>query len=232
MRRMGLALSLALLVVIVYAYEVPAQSWELIYTCDKFPDDPALGDDIWTVFRTDGIESSDIGELNPAGEFHLTDPDNMVTFYMRPHDDLSNTTMEARVKVISQDGVWYTCFMEIMDGANTIAMGLFPDHITVSGIGDHFLDMTEYHVLRIAKTDGDAIIYVDDEQVLEGHTDYSDDRHSPSFGAGSTGGAAEHYWDYVAYTTKGAFSPEELSNLLAVESEGKVATCWGTLKYQ
>ena len=53
------------------------------------------------------------------------------------------------------------------------------------------------------------------------------------FGAGSTGGSSESYWDYVVYTTAGAFSPEELPNYtskLAVEDEGKAATCWGMIK--
>lgn len=53
------------------------------------------------------------------------------------------------------------------------------------------------------------------------------------FGAGSTGGSSESYWDYVVYTTARAFSPEELPNYtskLAVEDEGKAATCWGMIK--
>jgi len=39
----------------------------------------------------------------------------------------------------------------------------------------------------------------------------------------------ESYWDYVAYTTKGAFSPGE-SLERKIEPQGKLATTWGTIR--
>jgi len=234
MKRILGTFSLALVIALVWAYEVPAQSWELIYECDKFPDDPALGDEAWVPYNPAGIESSDIAKITPDGELHFTDPDNMVRFFMRDHDDLENATIEARVKCLSQSGAYYTACLEIKDGGQTTGLGLFPGHISFAGKTEHFVDMTEYHVLRIVKTGADTMVYVDDEMVIEGPAGLSDDRHCPTFGSGSTGGAAEHYWDYVVYTTAGAFTPEELPNYFissqAVESEGKTATCWGTLK--
>lgn len=49
-------------------------------------------------------------------------------------------------------------------------------------------------------------------------------------GAGSTGGTSESYWDYVAFTTAGAFSPAELQVVTAVTRVGKLATTWATVK--
>lgn len=236
MKRISLALSLALLTALVWTYGAPAQSWELVYEGNNFPDDPALGDDAWAFFRTADMETSGIAEITPDGELHYADLEgNKVCFFMRDHDDLSNATLEARIKCLFLDGAWYTVCLEIKDGDDTIGLGFSPGQITFGDLDSYDIDMTEYHVIRIVKTGGYAEIYVDDEKVLEGDPGNSDDRHCVTIGEGSTGGKAEHYWDYVVYTTAGAFPPNELPNYFtsaaAVESEGKVATCWGALKY-
>lgn len=174
-----------------------AAEWEYIYEADKFlPDDPALGDEAWKVFNK-GIKTSEVAEITSDGELHIVDPNNKVCFFFRDHNKLTKTTLEARMKALSQSGAMYTVCLEIEDGADTTYLGLFPDHIQLVG-GD------------------------------------TSSRHAITFGAGSTGGAAEHYWDYVAYTTAGAFTPDELpdyfSTAMAVEASGKLTVRWAELK--
>ena len=228
MGRIVSVLSLVLLTALVWTYEIPAASWDFIYECDKLPDDSALGDKVWEVFGTSGI-----GKITPDGELRITDPADKVGFFMRKVKDAKNTTVEARVKVLSQSGVAYTILLGIEDGVTYAWLDLFPDGIQIHGGETHKVDMTKYHILRMTR-DGDNItIYVDDEKVMEGRPGEAGDRKNIIFGAGSTAGTGEHYWDYVVFTTAGAFSPKELPNFpstQAVESKEKVAICWGMLK--
>lgn len=53
-----------------------------------------------------------------------------------------------------------------------------------------------------------------------------------SFGCSVINKQSESYWDYVAYTTAGAFSPRELHSPVRkpVESQGKLTTTWGAIR--
>jgi len=235
MRIIG-ALSLALLMALAWTYEIPAVEWEHVYEGDELPDDPVLGNKVWSVFKTAGMKTSEVCKITPDEELHITDPNDKVCFFMQEDvKDVSKATVEAQVKVLSQSGVGYTILMGIEDGAIYTWLDLFPDHIQLEGSASHDVDMTEYHILRIARDGNDVTIYVDDEKVIEGQPGGTGPRKNIIFGAGSTGGAGEHYWHYVVFTTAGAFSPKELPNFpstQAVGSKGKVATRWGTLKSQ
>ncbi|MEK6704727.1 MAG: hypothetical protein AABZ06_02980 [Bdellovibrionota bacterium] len=229
-------LLLTLLTILTCVYEIPAVSWEYVYEGNKLPDDPALGDNVWKVFKTDGIKSSDVCKITPDGEIHITDPADKVCFFMRDIDDPSHVTYEARLKVLSQSGPGFTVDFTLEDGAVQTSVYLYPDHIESAGIS-HNVDMTQYHILRMTR-DGDKVsVYIDDKKVIDRPAGGdATSRKDFTFGAGSTGGAAEHYWDYVAFTTAGAFSPKELPNLFlsiqAVEGRDKLATRWATLKLQ
>jgi len=224
---------LSLLVVLALAYGAFAASWEYIYDGTKLPDDPALGDKAWKVFITKGAKTSEVCEITPEGELHITDPSDRVCFFYREHKDLSHTTLEARVKVLSQSGAPYTICLEIEDGADTTYLCLFPDHITLVGGPSYEVDLTKYHTLRMVRKGKDVIVYVDGKKAIEGKVGGdTSSRHAITFGAGSTGGTGEHYWDYVAYTTKGAFSPDELPSPTApagVERRTLPIT-WGEIK--
>jgi hypothetical protein len=227
--------ALALLTTLTWTHEISATSWDFIYECDKLPDDPALKDKVWEVYKTQGIATSDVCEITAKKELHITDPDNKVCFFMQPVKNAEKATVEARVKVLSQSGVGYTILLGIEDGAIYTWLDLFPDHVQLDGGESHKVDMTDYHILRVARDGNDVTIYVDDEKAIQGQPGGTGDRKTIIFGAGSTAGTGEHYWDYVVFTTSGAFSPKELPNFLsmqAIESRGKVTTCWGTLKYQ
>jgi hypothetical protein len=222
-------LSFAFLLALAWVYEIPAQSWDFIYDGDKLPDPNE-----WEIYKTDGIDVSDVCEIAPDGSLHITDPSDKVCFFLPAVDGVETGTIEARVKVLSQAGASYTILFGIEDTAVDAWIDLFPDHIQLEGGESHDIDMTEYHTIRIAKDGGDFRVYVDDEEVMEGTLPSATDREGTIiFGSGSTGGTGEHFWDYVVYTAGGAFAPDELGNYpstLAVESVGKATTCWGMLK--
>jgi hypothetical protein len=144
-------------------------------------------------------------------------------------------TVEARVRVLSQAGVGYSLLVGIEDGATDAWLDLFPDRVAIdNGGASHNVDMKGYHILRVTEdAKKNIIIYVDDEKVLEGKAGGNSGRHDIIFGAGSTAGTSESYWDYVVYTTAGAFSPKELPNYmstLAVDVAGKLPLKWAELK--
>jgi hypothetical protein len=222
-----------LLMALVLTYGAFAASWEYIYDGTKLPDDPALGDKVWKVFITKGAKTSEVCEITPEGELHINDPSDRVCFFYREHKEFSHTTLEARVKVLSQKGAMYTVCLEIEDGADTTYLGLLPDHIELVGGPTYDVDLTKYRTIRMVRIDKDLIVYVDGKKVIEGKVGGdTSSRHAITFGAGSTGGTAEHYWDYLAYTTKGAFSPDELPSPTApagVERKSLPIT-WGEIK--
>ena len=208
---------LALLVALVWSCGVSAQSWDYVYEGNDLPDDIGIG-----VFKTDGIATSEVCEI--------TDPDDKVCFFLLPVDNAEKATVEARVRVLSQSGSGFTILLGIEDGAIYTWLDLFPDHVELDGGETHDIDMTDYHILRIAR-DGDSVsIYVDNEEVITGAPGGTGDRKNIIFGSGSTGGTGEHYWDYVAFTTQGAFAPLDLPAVTAVTKAGKQATKWAAIK--
>ncbi len=229
MLRIGILLLSSLLLFVSGSLAV---DWDFVYEGDKLPD-PAE----WETYMTDGMAVSDIAEVAADGSLHVTDPDDKVMFFIPQVDGVENSTMEIRAKVLSQAGASYTILFGIEDAAVDAWIGLFPDRIQLyDGGPEHFLDMTDYHVLRLAKVGDKVTVYADDEMVIEGPIgSIADDRQDNIvFGTGSTGGTGEYFFDYVVYTGAGAFSPEELPNYFistqAVESKGKAAACWGMIK--
>ena len=228
-------LLLALLTTMIWTAETTAASWDFIYECDKLPDDSDLRDKVWEVYKTQGMNTSDVCEITAKKELHIKDPNDKVCFFMQLVEEAEKATVEAQVKVLSQSGVDYAVLLGIEDGVRYTWLDLFPDRIQLDGGESHKVDMTEYHILRIARDGDDVTIYVDDEKVIEGQPGGTGDRKTIIFGAGSTGGEDEHYWDYVVFTTAGAFSPKELPNYPStrvVESNGIVAFCWGFINCQ
>ena len=220
---------LIFLAVLLWAAGSFAAEWEHVYECNNLPDAPALGDGGWNVFGT-----SAICKVTNAGELHITDPADKVGFFMRDIN-VDAATVEARVRVLSQSGVSYSLLLGIEDGTTDAWLDLFPDHIGIDNGGPlQNITMTEYHILRVTKdSKNNIIVYVDDKKVLEGTTGGNSGRADIIFGAGSTGGTSESYWDYVAYTTASAFSPEKLPNYistLSVDVVGKLPVRWGELK--
>jgi hypothetical protein len=119
--------------------------------------------------------------------------------------------------------------MGIQDGSRSKWLDLFPDHIMLdSSNKTHEVDMTQYHILRMTRDGEEVTIYLDDEEVIAGpHVGAGERWIGFIFGAGCTLCKSEQYWDYLVFTTEGAFSPEELpsfASTLSVTSKEKLVT--------
>ena len=163
---------------------------------------------------------------------YISLPNNKVGFFMQDID-VEAATVETRVKVLSQSGANYSLFLGIENPAGDAWLDLFPDHIAIDNGGPTFdINMTEYHILRVTRDDaGKIAVYVDERQVLEGAIGGKSGRKDIIFGAGSTGGTSESFWDYVVYTTAGALSPNQLPNYASTVADddvsGKLPIMWG-----
>jgi len=76
MRKAINVFSLALLTILVWTCGIFALEWEYIYEGDILPDDPALGDKAAGVYKTAGINTSDVCDITPAGELLSRDSDS------------------------------------------------------------------------------------------------------------------------------------------------------------
>ena len=72
---------MALLAILVWTYGASAASWDFIYEGDKIPDDPALGDNVWDFYGT-----TEICEITPDGELHITDPSDKTCHLLKSVD--------------------------------------------------------------------------------------------------------------------------------------------------
>ena len=215
-----------------------AASWELVYTADVLPDDKSLGKEAWERGK-DGQwpGKPEFGKIEPAGELHINDPSNAgdnYLWYARWFDkkeDAEHTTIEARVKSLNNTDGHAVC-MSIDNQGALARLFMFPDHLEIWEAGQkHNVDMTSYHIVRLTRKGKEVKAYLDDKEVLKGAPkDYVWDYSRVVFGALSSAGIGEAYWDYIAYTTQGAFSPDELRSGLAVEFVGKLTTSWVKVK--
>jgi hypothetical protein len=229
-------LPLVLLAFVVWTQELPAAEteWEYIYEGDILPDDPSLGDDAWELKG-----DNKFAETTDQNELHIDDVGQNHCFFLYNVPDaavMQEATIEARVKVLSQSGAAdFEVLVGMQDGSNSKWLDLFPDHIKLDSSSNSYdVDMTEYHILRMTRQGEEITIYLDDEEVIRGaHVGAGESWIGFIFGAGCTLCESEQYWDYLVFTKEGAFSPEELpsyASTLAVDREGKLATCWGKIR--
>jgi len=231
-------LSLILLVALVWTSTLLAAEieWEYIYEGDILPDDPSLGDDAWELKG-----DNKFAEVTDQDELHIDDVGENHCFFLYNVADaavMEQATIEARVKVLSQSGAAeFEVLVGMQDGSQSKWLDLFPDHIKLdSSSMTYDVDMTDYHILRMTRDGQEITIYLDDNEVIEGpHTGAGESWKGFIFGAGCTLCKSEQYWDYVVFTTEGAFSPDVLpsyASTLSVTSKGKLAECWGRVKSQ
>jgi hypothetical protein len=228
-------LLLALLASLVWIPNLSAQpTWEFIYMGDILPDDPALSDDVWAVQG-----STKSAEITDQDELHIDDVGENHCFFLYNVADaavMEQATIEARVKVLSQSGAAdFEVLVGMQDGSNSKWLDLFPDHIKLDSSAQTYdVDMTKYHILRMTRDGEEVTIYLDDEEVIRGpHVGAGESWTGFIFGAGCTLCKSEQYWDYLVFTTEGAFSPEELpsyASTLSVTSKGRLAGCWGKIR--
>jgi hypothetical protein len=186
-------------------------AWEYIYEGDILPDDASLGDNAWEL---EG--DNQFAEITDQGELHIDDIGANHCFFLYNIADpelMQQATIEARVKVLSQSGsANFEVLVGMQDGSNSKWLDLFPDHILLNSTTSTYdVDMTEYHILRMVRDTDDIRIYVDDVEVInETHVGAGESWIGFIFGAGCTACMSEQYWDYLVFTTEGAFSPREL----------------------
>ena len=126
-------------------------AWEYIYEGDTLPDDISLGDDAWQL-----MGDNQFAEVTDQGELHIDDVGQNHCFFLYNVEDaalMEETTIEARVKVLSQSGsASFEVLVGMQDGSNSKWLDLFPDHILLdNSTVTYDVDMTEYHILRMVR---------------------------------------------------------------------------------
>ncbi|MBL7188436.1 MAG: hypothetical protein ISS70_19085 [Phycisphaerae bacterium] len=199
-------------------------AWEYVYEGDTLPDDTSLGADAWQL-----VGDNRSAEVTDQSELHIDDVGANHCFFLYNIADsalMQQATIEARVKVLSQSGsADFEVLVGMQDGSNSQWLDLFPDHILLNNTSStHDVDMTEYHILRMVRDTDDLHIYVDDVEVIsEPHVGAGESWIGFIFGAGCTACTSEQYWDYLAFTTQGGFSPEELASYATIRGTPDLA---------
>ena len=226
--------SASLIILLAMGVNACAFKWEVKYEADKLPKE---SDPPWGVWGP-----ANAFEIKPQGVLHVHDKSNAQgdgANMSRMHEpkDVAVATIEARVKSLSNsDGE--AVAMSIEDTAWSAILLIFPDHIELYGVpnGKVEVDMTDFHVLRVAKNKEKVLVFVDkfgkEQEVLKVKACFAracPQCHRVSFGSGSSAAQGESYWDYMRYTTEGAFSELEESDA-AVNLNGKLTTTWASIK--
>jgi hypothetical protein len=199
-------------------------AWEYVYEGDTLPDDTSLGADAWQL-----MGDNSFAEVTDQSELHIDDIGQNHCFFLYNVADsalMQQATIEARVKVLSQSGsADFEVLVGMQDGSNSQWLDLFPDHILLNNTGTTYdVDMTEYHVLRMVRDTEDIRIYVDDVEVIsEPYVGAGESWIGFIFGAGCTACTSEQYWDYLAFTTQGGFSPDELPSYARIRGTPDLA---------
>lgn len=229
--------AVVLIAFLICASTTMAVKW-VVYEADVLPNDPKLGDNVWEV-----IEGSEENMKIEDGALHAnTTKDNGAPFRMTRYPaNLSKGTIEARVKVLQVVGepTGWAAYFGLHD-PKTVAYALCEDkQLQVYAAGcagwqpcPQDVDMTEYHIVRLTKDGEDFKVYLDDGEkpIWEGKGEAGEvEKPTISLGDGTGTAGADSYWDYVAYTTDGAFPPD-VPVMFAVELEGKLTTTWAAIK--
>ncbi len=215
--------------------------WEVFYEANVPPDDVSLGENVWTTI------SHQFYEIDPPGILHIkTEEIPKGCAFSRDLVGLSKVTIEARIKVVTSPK-GDTATMGISGIASVL---FFDDKIQLCSLvkqePTYDVDMTNgYHIVRlvidVVKDDIDAKIYLDNKAkpILE-HQSVKPEFGKPlgevrlhlSFGCRTGMELSESYWDYIAYTTEGTFSPSELHSPRRepVEPQGNLITTWGVIR--
>jgi len=217
-----------------------AASWDVVYDGSVVPHDKSLQKDVF-LFGDANVEKnlkdfvSVVKEADAVNGFALHVKDTKAEggrlAFFKHEVEFDTGTTEVRVKSLENTDGWAVGF-GMGDGSSEIDVHMYPEHVEIYKGSKHDVDMKTYRVVRAVKEGKNATIYVDGKQVLKGVVFASTNLFW--WGAGSSGGIGDGYWDYVAYTLSGAFSPDKLPSPLAatVEPRGKLTTMWASIKKQ
>lgn len=197
----------------------PPSIWEIQYDADALPEEADLP---WT---KDSFGSATA--VIEDGKLHFYSPNGLYHIWYELLDESINLatgfTVEARIRLISDGGALpgeYYSYFDMGDADQSGTLLLREDGLELilgydtPAIGFYSMNTTDdYHIYRVVIKGTTAILYVDGVKQLEV--------------TGGTGGAygfvsfcdayakagaiqeVEHYWDYLFYETRGAFSPDE-----------------------
>ena len=215
-----------------------AANWDIVYDGSAVPYDKSLGKDIF-MFGDANVEKNlkDFVSVVKDGDavngfaLHIKDTkaEGGRLAFFKHEVNFDTGTAEARVKSLENTDGWAVGF-GMGDGSLEIDVHMYPERVEIYKGPKHDVDMNEYRIVRAVKDGKNATIYVDGKQVLKGAVIASTNLFW--WGAGSSNGIVDGYWDYVAYTLSGAFSPDKLPSPLVapVEKHGKLASTWASIK--
>ena len=201
---------------------VPATvlGWDVWYTGDVTPTDPSLGDYGWTAWTMDhSLYTAQGGILSI-----VDDSTTAHVLFGRETWDIPPAvplTVEARVSVASATAKNAVRLAATTMGFSTF-VSLYPDRLVASFSSRadaheavYLADLAAFRTVRIATdSSGHSCVWVDGVLAAEGWTSEGY-QGGIMFGAGSTTGTSESYWDYVAYSKEYLPVPEP-SSLIAL----------------
>lgn len=123
----------------------------------------------------------------------------------------NGTTVLVKARCASaSDDLTYVCNVFVEDGARREVLKILPDRIVTAESGQtYMLDGTQWHTYRMTTSGSTFRIYVDDNPaaVLTGTMGATTSENRVMFGSGGSSGKQDIYFDYVNYSTQGAFAP-------------------------
>jgi hypothetical protein len=223
---------------LLFSLEGNAANWDIVYDGSILPYDKSLGKDVF-LFGDANVEKNlkdfvsvvkDDDAVNGTA-LHIKDTkaEGGRLAFFKHEVNFDTGTAEVRVKSLENTDGWAVGF-GMGDGSLEIDVHMYPDRVEIYQGSKYDVDMKTYRVVRAVKEGKNATIYVDGKQVLKGVVFASTNLFW--WGAGSSNGIGDGYWDYLAYTLSGAFSPDKLPSPLVapVESRGKLTTTWASIK--
>ena len=186
---------------------LPNLGWDVLYNANELP---TAATPVWTK----GDFTADIEEISPAGFLHLVSNDNGEATYLRTESGIDNavgTTIELRVKMIS--GYTFADQIDVMglelrDGVRSVWLDIFSDAIATKGETYEMDTTDDYHVYHMTRLGTTLKVYVDGVLRITDNTSWvGAQKHVLFTGGYWYGGSVESSWDYVYYSTGGAFVP-------------------------
>lgn len=178
------------------------ETWEVEYFANKLPQESSPAWDLNGTAELAKIENHSL---------HIKDDTKFACCHFSRPMEFNKTvgcTFEARLKVISAE----SCLIaEISDEINKVDLYFNPGSITCEGLSYRLNTTNDFHVYRLTAKGFDFFVYVDGKLAINGKNKITQSRWQPRivFGSGSSKELSDSYWQYVKYTTGGAFAPGE-----------------------
>lgn len=197
--------------------------WTVQYEANELPEDATLA---WTNSYSPNPLVASTLEINPAGILHALSASGEIMNWNISASFSSSTggTVEFRMKVltgtlISSSSASPSIFFE--DESYSYALNIYADGIVNDNTLEtiYLMDTTnDYHIYRFTGQNGTGALYVDG--IFRGNfaSDSPSQTQVLEFSASNSNASTEQNWDYVYYSTDGAFMPKSYVNSRDYES--------------